>query len=53
MFIGDIFDYRFYCNNVVGGGAYFMYTKMGGGMWPAVTDNTSVYGEYLRINTHP
>ena len=32
MFIGDIFDYRFYCNNVVGGGAYFMYTKMGGGI---------------------
>ena len=32
MFIGDIFDYRFYCNNVVGGGAYFIYTKMGGGM---------------------
>ena len=32
MFIGDIFDYKFYCNNVVGGGAYFMYTKMGGGI---------------------
>ena len=32
MFIVDIFDSIFYCNNVVGEDTYSMYTKLGGGM---------------------